>query len=476
MLLLIYIIYCIRKQTPASKEVLKSSRELFTLYLDQFYIKNKVITFSLFFLYIFGYSLIFIMLRYAYLGQINSIGFLKSNGTIWLIISNYIQVIITIILYKLLLDVLFNKEINKLYLYFMSFSWYNTFYTILNFKIAEYLLGCIRLPCYRIATLTYEEDPSNARWVYSRKNNIMYWVLIALQAYIFWILLFKPELIFSNSEIIFDYIIRITKTYTLEDKIMYVFQYFEYHIAHTTLTLEEQELLRYKLRTIEFREIINEKTTLKEIMYNVKIYIQTEYYQNHEEVQAIEREIVRKEALMNEPFKNPWYHFIRNMIIMGIISIASIKTMMHYSDLLEVIKQLLLDPHGIPLIGQKTLVNIYSHGPVKLYIYFTSYLPDFVDLILLNKISDVIHVGLVSFIAGFILLSKSSKKLETYIESWNEDSTYVALPEIKVESIMSLTNAYVLFVGLWTIVIVTCIAFIVFLKRNRNHGTKEKLT
>jgi hypothetical protein len=606
MLLLIYIIYYVRTKKPVSKEVLKGSRELFIIYLDQFYISNKIITFNLFFIYIFGYSLIFIMLRYAYLGHINSIGFLNSNVSIWPILSNYIQIVISIILYKLLLDLLFKKEINKSYLYFMSFSWYNTFYTILNFKIAEYFLGCIRLVCYRIATLTYEEDmyplntsrnpsleyihnnedeyvinnktfinimyktqalarkyliikklfifiayilrflhvhitglnqqlpyfilfmtffiefynheikylyiisflvllirtktslvlfinkrsltcdyrlrdyfyknnmayalqrlsffqdkeiviqklissrinkslyfyqseivdyiynnfisilynvpnkrrfagmyrryltiisflfiatyilcyksytisvvsfpiplilvfiplliiiysgyqtyhpstyeedPSNARWVYSRKNNIIFWVIVALQIYIFWILLFKPVLIFPNTEILFDHLIRITKIYTIEDKIMYIYQYFDYYIQSTLLTVEEQDLLRDKLRQINFQEIINETITLKDIKMNIRAFIATEYYRDH----VI---IIEKIMELYTEKENSWYNLLRNILIISGISTGILKTISYYDSLLTVL-QGLQDVDGIGRISHEVGRIFYKHA------------------------------------------------------------------------------------------------------------------
>jgi hypothetical protein len=496
MVLLLYIVYSVRKkhESSFSKEALKGSKQLFTLYLDQYYVKNKAVTFGLCIIYLFCMSLLFIMLRYAYLGNVNNIGYLANNNGMLLMVFAYIKVCLTFILYKLLLDILFKHEINKFYLYFMSFSCYRTYREVIRFQIGEHLLGCIRLVCYRIATLTYkenmyplgmysglnyihddeydyvihnkafintilkvqeqarqyiiirkffiilayilrflhvhisginhrlpyfilvmvflfelynkefkyiyiisfifilfkfksncasfmhkrdigydftlrdyfyknkidyalqrvsffqddniiitkpvlsstnrnlysehhklvdyikdnfirelynaqdhrrkagiyrrflilfsfflsisyvsstaalmynvggftffympiilsfipllimmytgyktyhplmyQEDPRNADWKYNRNHNIIFWIAAIIQGYILWVVILKPELIISNSEVLLDSVVKITRIYTIDEKIMYLYNYFEYHITHTGLTIKDQE-------------------------------------------------------------------------------------------------------------------------------------------------------------------------------------------------------------------------------------------
>jgi hypothetical protein len=720
MLLLLYIAYSIRKkhESSFSKEALKGSKQLFILYLDQYYIKNKMVTFGLCIIYLFGVSLFFIMLRYTYLGNINSIGFLPNTKVILSMVFSYIKICLTILLYKVLLDALFKHEINKLYIYITRSSWYHVCDTAVNFKIGEHLLGCIRIPCYRIATLTYkenmypldmyselhyihadecdyvihnkivvntilkvqelarqyiiirkffrilayilrflhihidginqrlpsfilamvflfelynkefkyiyiisfifillkfksnlilfmdkrycgydftlrdyfyknkpdyalqrvsfyqddnitvtkpvssaankklyfrhhdlvdyikdnfiwklynvqnrkrkagiyrrflillgflliigyisstkilmynvggftffympitlsfipllimmytgyktyypinyEEDPWVAGdWKYSRTHNIIFWIATIIQGYLFWILILKPELIISDTEVLLDSFVEITRIYTLEEKIMYLYNYFEYYMTRSGLTIEKQEELRHILRIKDYGEIIkDETTTLKEIIAKVKDFIQTEYYNSNEDVKAMKEYVKRAEELMIEPFKNRWYMVLRDTISMGVILVGATKTITYYADFLLVLKNLLYDPYGIHLIGQKATA-IFSSGKYSIYFYYKSYLPSFLDLILMNNPSNVICVGLASIIMGFLMLKKPSKNQDPYLEPWNEGNTYVALPEI--EPTMPLLNLYIYFlVGLWITLILILIMYI----KNRYH-------
>jgi len=146
------------KQSSPTKDELKKSKILFRIYIDRYFVANKIKTFGLCSIYIFGNSLIFILIRYMYLGQITSLMISPVTSNIWPLIVIYLKLGITIILYKILLDVLFKNEINKLYLYVRHNRWYwHTLHNLLHFRLGEYLLGCLRVPCYRIATFTYQE-------------------------------------------------------------------------------------------------------------------------------------------------------------------------------------------------------------------------------------------------------------------------------------------------------------------------------
>lgn len=594
-----------RQQSSLIKEELKESKTLFRMYIDRFFIVSKIKTFSLCSIYIFGNSLLFILIRYMYLGQITPLIISPVTSNLWLLIFIYIKLGITIILYKILLDVLFGSEINKLYLYIIHNRWYWKYVRkLLSFRLGEYVIGCLRVPCYRIATFTYQgeyisgnlpqfihndelnyhiqndiiiriikkmqdlaiqyriikelfavlayilrffhihinginehlpylilfiifviefqnkqfryiyiaffifllikskrdivrfsqkraymydanlsryfysndigykiqrtsfyndnkiaidtnkysyqnnaidnnypkivdyifnnfksssyparfrrriagvyrrflltltivsiaiylliykssmyhiealvfvniplivlfipvlvmiycsyktyypksykEDPTDAEWIYNRKHNIIFWIVTVMQLYIFWILLFKPELIFADTEVLFNYIITITKTYTIEDKIMYIYQYFDYYIQSTLLTVEEQDLLRDKLRQINFQEIINETITLKDIKMNIRAFIATEYYRDH----VI---IIEKIMELYTEKENSWYNLLRNILIISGISTGILKTISYYDSLLTVL-QGLQDVDGIGRISHEVGRIFYKHA------------------------------------------------------------------------------------------------------------------
>jgi hypothetical protein len=156
--------------------------------------------------------------------------------------------------------------------------------------------------------INYEEDPWVAGdWKYSRTHNIIFWIATIIQGYILWVVILKPELIISNSEVLLDSVVKITRIYTIDEKIMYLYNYFEYHITHTGLTVKDQEDLRYILRNIDYTNIIkiNDTTTLKEVVEKIKEFIQTEYYNNNADVKAVKEFVKGAEELMIEPFRNP---------------------------------------------------------------------------------------------------------------------------------------------------------------------------
>jgi hypothetical protein len=567
-IILLIIFLWNKKKYTLSKE-LKQSKTSLKLFLDQYYIANKLLTFLLCLLYTIGICFIFIILRYMYLGHTNYLNFSCGNDSMWPFIFFHLKLFITLVLYRALLKSLFKEELNKLYLYINQFVWRMTFYKVMTFRLGDYIIGCLRVPCYRIATLTYkedlyipgelpefihedeysyfidnkkvirlilkgqdfakqyllikkifvifahilrfihvyisevnkqlpyfilgiivileiynkelkysyivsfvfllikikrdlvsyiserssmhdytlsryfycneidyavqrmyffqnnlltidkpiyteqnkvlfrspdkivdyicnhfqflpnnteydkrkegfyrryliiisfifiasyifynniyyygfnneyyhigdftfdnkaflillpsliiimiyssyktyypinyEEDPWTAEWKYSRNHNILFWIAAVVQGYLFWLLVLKPALILPNSEVLLNSFVKITRIYTLEDKIMYLYNYFEYHITHTGLTIKEQEDLRSILRNIDYTNIIeiNDATTFKEIVEKIKEFIQTEYYNNNEDVEAVReyvkraQEFARQAAnLLNDP-------------------------------------------------------------------------------------------------------------------------------------------------------------------------------
>lgn len=156
MLISIFFLYHWKKRyNTVSREALKQRKEFLQVYLDQYFITNKPLTFFLYFIYIFGISLIFILLRLMYLGQVTPVE--VSDSKLSYVLSVF-KLLITIAMYKLLLDSLFDKTLLKSFIYLIQFSWYRRFKKIISYKLGEALLGPIRLLCYRIATFTYKNE------------------------------------------------------------------------------------------------------------------------------------------------------------------------------------------------------------------------------------------------------------------------------------------------------------------------------
>lgn len=159
---------------------------------------------------------------------------------------------------------------------------------------------------------------------------------------------------------------------------------------------------------------------------------------------AMEDLIVRIETLTsNKFFTNPWYKLVRNSTVVGVISVASLKTITYYTACISVLKQMLTDPYAVQFIGRNATAAIFSKGPVRMYWYDVSsnlpYLRSFLDLIFIGNSSDVIHGILVLIISGFIIWTVSPENQDRYIEA---------------ESTMPFANTYLYsFAGIWLIVI-----------------------
>src|SRR3978361_168146 len=253
--------------------------------------------------------------------------------------------------------------------------------------------------CIIIDEYTTEES---YEFIYNKKYNSLYWIMVVLQGYIFWHTLIKPEIFFMYNEELFNNIIIITRTFTIEEKIMYLYQYFDYYIQSTGLTIEEQDLLRYKLRQVNFQEIIKEITTLKDIKYNLRYWIAEEYYKNH--VDIIER-IMR---LYTEK-QNPWYDLLRNTLVISGISTGILKTISYYNYFLTVLEQL-QDPYGRYMVGQDVLSMCSNHinryrWSIYIHRIFENKLPSILDIILyygLEYIPLQIRIILMSIIFGLV--------------------------------------------------------------------------
>jgi hypothetical protein len=261
-------------------------------------------------------------------------------------------------------------------------------------------------------------------WTYSRNHNIIFWIAAAIQGYILWLLILKPELIISNSEVILDSFLKITRIYTLEEKIMYLYNYFEYYITHTGLTIKEQEKLRYLLREINYSNIINETTTLKDIIKEVKMFIQTNYYATivrvyEDLISQVEMYEMAKEKGKMSSNVQSWYTLLKNVLFIGALVTTLIYNREYYTKLWTVIKKLqdpyelyrtageimFMDPYGRNFIWYRyTILEFFTKLKTKL--------PSIADIILLYGLEYIplqvklIFTGVTTALSGTLLLPK----------------------------------------------------------------------
>lgn len=299
---------------------------------------------------------------------------------------------------------------------------------------------------------------NNINWKFNIKHKIIFYTATILQGYVFWILLLNPILFFCYNEVIFNTIIKITKVYTIEEKIMYVFQYFDHYIQSTALTIEEQDILRYKLRKIRFYRIVDETSTLKDIQYYVRLVIQTEYYRNT--IMCMEDLIVRIQNLMND---SPWwYPSLRDTIAMVAI-IKTIKYIIDYYTQLWTIIKKLQDPYELYHIAREVLSMdphhrgfFYNrHAVLEILTNVKAKLPSILDIILFYGIEDIplqlklIFIGITIGLSGTLLLPNFIQYLKPLTNPILKDDTiYVTfLEDISSIPVINPYNVYY-FLGL----------------------------
>lgn len=156
-----------------------------------------------------------------------------------------------------------------------------------------------------------QEDPNDNKfpmYIYNKKYEIIFWVLIVLQCYVFWKILFKPEITFMGTEVLLELpfdLLKINKNYNMEEKILYLFQYFEYKL--NTIEPENHEYLRHILRKIDFNSIINLENQLN--IKDIEVYINL-LLDNHELLKVfVNKSIFHFDYLIQEIFED-----LRNFI------------------------------------------------------------------------------------------------------------------------------------------------------------------
>lgn len=148
---------------------------------------------------------------------------------------------------------------------------------ILNNETIIIILTPISILCYcnfySYKRITFHQVHENEECIYNRKYAIMFWIIAVFQAYLFWLIIFKPALILLDTTLIqipFD-LLEIKKTYSIEEKIMFLFQYFE----NISFILQAEKIsididsLRAILRQIDFQTLINNDTNIITLKYYV---------------------------------------------------------------------------------------------------------------------------------------------------------------------------------------------------------------
>ena len=129
--------------------------------------------------------------------------------------------------------------------------------------------------------IKYDECYEHSTFKYNRNYNILFWIIVVIQIYFFWSIIFYPQLILLQSEILFNTdFLTIKKIFTQKEKILYLYQYFEYY----NFLLEcEKNYLRDIIKQIDFNSLIDENITLKDIQVYIKLlndnYILNEHYE-----------------------------------------------------------------------------------------------------------------------------------------------------------------------------------------------------
>lgn len=164
------------------------------------------------------------------------------------------------------------------------------------------------------------------KYKYSFIHNIFFWIFTFIQTYIFWIFLLKPQLVFLDNDVLWDFIITIKKVYTVEEKIVYLFQYFEYcsSLTESSYMYIDREYLRYIIRQIDYNRLIDENITLKDLQVYINLLLDNQLYieQHYSMTKQVINYITQEES-------KQWYILLCNLagistLLFGLINIATI--------------------------------------------------------------------------------------------------------------------------------------------------------
>lgn len=159
--------------------------------------------------------------------------------------------------------------------------------------------GAYKKKIFNKFTLDEYESPYSENVFYKA----IFWIICILQGYLFWLLILKVEIFILDTETLLNIsfilklpeeilctmpyegikqmpenllnynMLTIKKVYTLEEKIQYLYAYFDLYVSSSALASEDKDYLRHILRQMHF-EFIKDTTTLKDIQWFIKIFIE----------------------------------------------------------------------------------------------------------------------------------------------------------------------------------------------------------
>src|SRR3978361_241516 len=307
------------------------------------------------------------------------------------------------------------------------------------------------------------------QYIYNKKYDMIFWIFTIIQIYIFWITFFGPQLIFVKDEILFDNIIKIIRIYTIEEKIMYLYQYFDYSVGKVTqitpdniyhLTEAEREFLRYYLRKEDYASMINKTTSLKDIQEYIR-----SLYDNFFRL---------KNTIDNLSAKPSQYTVIKYIIIFIISTYALLSNIKVFLTAQE-----LMDTNKSYLLGKK-IINIFQETSQDTFLNnfykFLGNIPkDLSDYFFYADLETVIN-SIIYFLIGIPVYKAFSNHMTVQNTfKVTMDTCITFLKDMSTIPIIASYNFYY-FIGAIVIVILISISFIIrSRKESQEKKTKAKL-
>lgn len=170
-----------------------------------------------------------------------------------------------------------------------------------------------------------------------------YYIVILLYSillgYMFWLIIYGVQPVYLDT-IIANYVIRTNQTSSNDWKIIYLLQYAEQYMVYCNLTEDDKAVVRDLMKQIDYKNLINDHTTLVDIKTYLHKFID-DYIQRND--------------------TNQWFGLLKNVI--GIAAIS--KVGVWFIQCCSVIYQL-HDPYKLYLIGTG-IINKIPHGSDFIY-------------------------------------------------------------------------------------------------------------
>lgn len=166
----------------------------------------------------------------------------------------------------------------------------------------------------------------NPIWKTKKTSLIIFWGTMIITLYSIWILIIKPEFIFMDTEILWDYGITITKTYSIEEKVVYFWKYFEV-IAKPYCIQESFKYYKEIILNAHILNSITNETTLKEVTELIANLVGYIYCLEHQHFLGLKTIILeyyledQANYAMELWKEKTWYlGFIKDFIIMEVFT------------------------------------------------------------------------------------------------------------------------------------------------------------